>query len=113
MSIPAGDLNRRIIIEQKSSTVDGTNQKVNLWTPFKPKWSKPLGLTGLAAIRAADESLTPPPGRYSWRMRFDLTITVAHRVNYKGHIFDIRDVRHDFAAREYTDLVCEYGGNNG
>lgn len=113
MSLAAGELNRRIIIERPSGAVDAANQPTGAYVRVATRWARPLGKTGMATIRDAQPGIQVAPGMYSWRIRFDESFDTGMRVNYKGRYFDIKEIRHDFAGREYTDLVCEYGANNG
>lgn len=114
MSIAAGSLTRKLQIEQRSDEKDAANQPLDNWIPFgRPVWGRPVGPNGMTVVRASHDGVPIAPGRYSWRIRFKPTVTADMRVNYKGLIFSIVDVRNDFAEKEYTDLVCELGGNNG
>jgi SPP1 family predicted phage head-tail adaptor len=114
MSNNRGERNRLIQIERRSGDVDAANQPLDTWVLVMERWSKPLTSTGMAAVRAAEQGVPATPSRYSFRINYTPTgIDVGMRVNYKGTFFDIRDVRHDLSNREYTDLVCEQGGNNG
>lgn len=114
MSRAAGDRNRRIAIEVKSAGLDAANQEIETWSHVMYRWARPLTATGMAAVRSIQDGVPMVPGRYSWRINYTPTgLHEGMRVNYKGMLFDIRDIRHDLANREYTDLVCEFGGNNG
>lgn len=114
MSNNVGERTRRIVIEKRQAGVDAANQPIDAWEPVMSRWGKPLTSSGMAAVRAAEQGVNAAPGRYSWRIKFTPEgIDVGMRVNYKGVIFDIRDIRHDYAGKDYTDLVCEQGGNNG
>jgi SPP1 family predicted phage head-tail adaptor len=109
-----GDLNRRIVIERPTGDVDGANQPTGTWERVASRWARPLGKTGMATIRDSGEGLSGAPGMYSWRIKFTPDLFDAGmRVNYKGRYFDIREIRHDFAHREWTDLVCESGVSHG
>jgi phage head-tail adaptor, putative, SPP1 family len=114
MSNNVGERNRFLHVEKRSSGVDAANQPIDVWELVMKRWGKPLTSPGMSAVRAAENGVNASPARYSWRINFTPNgIDVGMRVNYKGVIFDILDIRHDYATREYTDLVCEQGGNNG
>lgn len=114
MSNNVGERTRLIHIEKRTAGKDAANQPIDVWEFVMRRWGKPLTATGMSAVRSAQEGVPAVPGRYSWRVKFTPTgIDVGMRVNYKGVIFAIQDIRHDYANREYTDLVCEQGGNNG
>jgi head-tail adaptor len=120
MSLAAGGHNRRIVIEARAPGTDAANRPNGAWTEFKRKWTKIAGATGMGAIRQADtDGVTRAIDQYSFRIRFDRSITDAMRVRElidgvaQSQAFDILQVRHDLARREWTDIVCEVGGNDG
>ncbi|HEX8586172.1 MAG TPA: phage head closure protein [Allosphingosinicella sp.] len=117
MSIAAGELNRMIAIEQRGAVLDEANQSIDAWTAVPglgALWARPLTANGMSSVRAAQEGIPVSPGRYSWRIRYrPVGITTDMRVNHKGMFFDIRDIRHDIEHHDWTDLVCELGGNDG
>lgn len=113
MPVPAGERNRLISIEKLVPGKDAVNQPIEVWTLHKQRWARPLGNTGMATIRSAEQGVQVAPGKYSWRCNFHLDSTEAMRVVYKGMIFDIKEIRHDLHRRQWTDLVCETGGNRG
>lgn len=76
-------------------------------------WAKPQTLSGMAAIRSAEQGMDIAPVRYSWRVNFRPEITDAMSVDYLGVTYDIKQVRHDLERKQYTYLVCETGGNRG
>jgi head-tail adaptor len=106
--------NRRIDIERPSGELDGANQPTGTYVRVVSRWGYVLGKTGMATIRGAEGGIPAAPGMYSWEVQFDPEVyDTSMRVNYKGRYFDIKEIRHDFAGREYTHLVCELGANNG
>lgn len=114
MSNNRGERTRLIEIEKRTDGKDAANQPLDVWVFVMRRWGKPLTASGLSAVRSAEEGVPVTPGRYSWRINYTPTgIDVGMRANYKGTFFDIRDIRHDFATKEYTDLVCEQGGSDG
>jgi len=113
MSIGAGSLTRKLYIEKPSGAVDAANQPVGTWLAFKTVWGRPVGPTGMSVVRASMEGVPITPGRYSWRIRYRPNVTSDMRVRYKDMIFSVSEVRHDLDRQEYTDLVCQLGGNNG
>lgn len=109
-----GQRNRRIVIEAPTGEVDGANQPTGTYSRVCERWGRILGKTGMATIRSAEAGVPAIPGMYSWEVKFDPDLyTTAMRVNYKGVYFDIKELRHDFANREWTHLVCEMGANHG
>ena len=112
--LPAGSFNRKLELQQRPAGVDGTNQPVDNWEHVRYLRARPVGATGMSVIRSAEQGIAVGPGKYSWRIRYRPTgINEGMRVVYQGVIFDIIDVRHDYENHDWTDLVCETGGNRG
>jgi SPP1 family predicted phage head-tail adaptor len=119
MSLAAGDLTRQIRIEQRVSGQDEAGQPLDEWQPVATVWSKPVGQTGMGAITRNQENVAASINAYSFRIRFREEIDAGMRVvqlkngEPMGAPFDIRQVRMDYARRDWTDLVCEQGGSDG
>lgn len=107
MSVAAGKLNRRITIQQRDDGLtDGEPSQT--WSDVDAVWANIAGDTGLHTIRAAGD--TPfSTKRYSFRIRYREGLDESMRVVYDGQHFAIRQVRMDFAGKQWTDLVCELG----
>ena len=69
------------------------------------------GATGMASVRQSglQDNVAGSLNSYSFRIRYRTDITDAMRIVYGGLTFDIKQVRHDLAGHEWTDLVCEEG----
>jgi SPP1 family predicted phage head-tail adaptor len=115
MSRAAGEYTRKIKIAERGVEVDALNQPLDAWTIKFQLWSKPRSKTGMSSVRAAEAGINASPTLYSFRINYRPTgITTAMRVeDGDGNLFDIREIIHDIANHEWTDLVCETGGNNG
>lgn len=117
MSMPAGGQKRRVSIRRRvPGAVDALNQPlIGAWeTVFGQLWARPLTQTGMAAIRASNESIPVVPTRYSWRIRFrPVGIDEGMQLVHMGQAFDIVQLRHDFQDRRWTDLICELGASDG
>ena len=117
MTTPAGTKTCKIAIQRRTGAVDTANQPLDEWeNVFPPIWAQPRSATGMAAVRAAQEGVAVSPSKVSWRINFrnvgiDNSMRVLH-IEF-GIAYDIRDIRHDLERRQWTDLVCETGGNNG
>ena len=110
----AGKLNTLLQIEELTGVPDEVNQLVEAWTLFKEVWGDIRGANGLGVIKES-EGVGKAISRYSIRIRYkpNAGINVGMRVNHHGEIFSIVQIQHDFAGRDWTDLVCELGGNDG
>ena len=117
MSMAAGEFNRKVAVEKRLETVDELNQPVlGDWVHHKFLWVNVQGQTGMASIRgsAAEQGLPRDLNAYSFRSRFiaDGSITSGMRIVHLGQRFDIKQLRHDFNRREWTDIICEAGAHN-
>lgn len=111
----AGALNRQIVIQTRTAGEDSAGQPVQTWTDTHTVWANVLGATGMASIRQSSprEGVSTEINSYSFRIRFKEGLTAGMRVVYNSQNFDVKQVRMDFGGRDYTDLVCEFGGNDG
>lgn len=113
MSLAAGDLTRKVLIEKPTDAVDAANQSLDLWERHAEPWARPLGQTGMATIKGEQQGVDAAINRYSWRIRYNRTITTDMRLVEDGLIHSIVAVKHDLDRRDWTDIVCEQGGNRG
>lgn len=116
MSENPGEYNRAVSIEKRSGAVDSSNQLLDTWEVVHAQlWAKIKGESGMATIRRAGEAQgdMTTPTRISVRVRYRTDVDVGMRVVRRGVPYDILRVQQDEAGREFTDLVCEAGGNDG
>lgn len=117
MSLAAGDFNRFVKIEKRKNQKDALNQPMEIWEEVFSAWVNVMGSTGMATIRnsEAKEGVARQISQYSFRMRYHNFTKVKNdmRVNLNGTYFSILQVNHDIANRQWTDIVCEQGGNDG
>lgn len=119
MTLAAGILNRQLVIEGPVTERDELNQTIAGWQLIDTVWANIKGDTGMSSIRqsAAADGITRNINNYSIRIRYYPTgLTSGMRCWVVGEpdvYYDIKQIRHDRARREWTDLVCEEGGNNG
>ena len=52
------------------------------------------------------DTLTETVKAASIRIRFNERITTGMQVRYRGEIYQVDAVLHDFTKKTYTDLVC-------
>lgn len=110
-----GKLNSRIVIQSRDSGEDAAGQPVQTWTTLATVWANILGATGMGSIRqsAPRDGVAVELNSYSFRIRHRTDVDAAERVVFGGQNYDVKQVRHDFAGKEWTDLVCEVGGADG
>ncbi len=105
----AGSLTCRVTIQERAAGKDAANQPIDGWTTVAQRWANISGQTGLGSITNMQDNVPASVERYSIRMRYTDIVKPEMRVLYQGQVFDVRQVRMDFARKEYTDLVCELG----
>lgn len=112
----AGDLNRLIAIQAHGAGVDALLQPINDWANIangSAVWASYRSETGMGAIKNAQGGMTSAVIRCSWRVRYRPDVTPGMRVRFGTNNYDIVTVRHDEADRQWTDMVCTFGGNDG
>jgi SPP1 family predicted phage head-tail adaptor len=107
MTFPARKRRSLITVQQRDAgLMDGEPSQT--WTDVATVWANIAGDTGLHTIRTAGD--TPISTKsYSFRIRYREGLDESMRVVYAGQHFAIRQVRMDFAGKQWTDLVCELG----
>lgn len=111
----SGPLNRRVTIQTRTAGVDAAGQPALTWSNLVTVWADIRGATGMGAIRASEprDGVAVELNSYSIRIRYRTGLDAGMRVLAGGEVFDVKQVRMDMAGREWTDLVCEVGGNDG
>lgn len=107
----AGRLRNLIAIQSRDSGVDAAGQPAQTWTALTSVWADILGANGMQTIKVPLDGVEI--NAYSFRIRYRTDINAGMRVVFGGQNYDIKQARHDLARREWTDLVCELGGNDG
>lgn len=108
----SGTLRHPITIQSRATGADAAGQPLLTWATTATVWANVMGLTGMGAITYSGDVAAAIKG-YSFRIRFLEGLDEGMRVVYNGVNFDVRQVRMDYAGRDWTDLVCETGGNDG
>lgn len=109
-NLRAGDLNRRITIQQRSSTPDSYGQQSGAWTDVVTCWAGIEPLTGreLLAAQAVNTENT-----HQVKLRYRTGITAAMRVVYQGRLFNILSVIDPDTAHVALHLLCSEGLTQG
>jgi SPP1 family predicted phage head-tail adaptor len=113
--LPAGKLNRRVLIQRKSRQKDAAGQTIDVWLDHARVWANFKTITGSAFSHqefiAGDVEVGPVTT--SVRIRFRTDIETDMRLVYDGKIYDIKAVLPDEDRREYCDLAVVEGVNKG
>ena len=117
MTESAGEYNRLITIQEKTGVRNAANQLIDQWVQFGNKrWAKIIGQSGMGVVRMAAQAsagVEISANNYVFRIRYTEAITADMRVLHRGVVYDIKQVKIDEARRDWVDLVCETGFNNG
>ena len=106
----AGDLNRRVTIQRRTEAPTGTGGTAITWPDVATVWANIRYLSGIETVRA-DFPVSVAKASIRIRRRTDVDETC--RVLHGEKVFDIKAVLFDETGREYVDLACEAGRNNG
>jgi SPP1 family predicted phage head-tail adaptor len=104
-----GDFNRPVAIQQRSSTQDSVGQPIEAWSDISPPpiWADIRYPTGLKSLETISADAQTSISGVSIRIRFRSDITSAMRVVDGSTVYQIKNVKPNIGAKDYTDLVCE------
>jgi SPP1 family predicted phage head-tail adaptor len=113
----AGPLNRRVRIDHRVGA--GTLNDPTRWAPLATVWANVRLLTGKETLLAdSDVGEANASIRVRFRTDLDNSMRVVLLKFVDGQpvdeaIFNIQKPLPDYAGREYTDLACTEGSNDG
>ncbi|WP_454737596.1 phage head closure protein [Cupriavidus necator] len=113
--IRAGDLNRLITIQQRSTSQDGFGQQVTTWSDVKKVYAFIEPLAGNERIAAMQVS-TAVSHRITVRydaIFADPRVVAAYRVAYNGRYFNIQAAMNLDEANRTIELLAAEGMNYG
>jgi len=106
----AGKLNTRVTIERRTVAEDPMGGGAVTWVLLATLWANFRNVSGSEAIRNdAPVGVTKASARIRYREDIDPTCRLIHR----GTTYNIESVLPDQVSREYCDLVCSTGANDG
>jgi SPP1 family predicted phage head-tail adaptor len=106
----AGTLNRRVTLQQQSTTSDAYGQRLLEWSDVATVWANIRTINGKEYATSGQEVSGVTT---SIRIRYRSGINAGMRVLYGTTIYNIKAVLPDESGREYIDLAVESGVNNG
>jgi SPP1 family predicted phage head-tail adaptor len=109
----AGARTRRITIQKYGAAKDTAGQPIKAWTDVAVVWANVKSQTGMGVVTGEQNGVEASVTRYSFRIRYRQGLDASMRVLLGGVPYDITSVQMDEAGREWTDLVCNRGANNG
>ena len=114
-AIRAGQLSRRITLQQQSQTVDSYGQQISTWTDVASVWASIEPSVGRELIAAQAVSLDQPTTiTIRWQPAFASPKAVAAmRVVYDGRVFNIHSVTNELEQNSLLTLIASEGLNDG
>lgn len=114
----AGQLNRRITIQQRETGTDEAGQPLDIWEDVGDLWAGIANETGLGAIKSSLQGNVPASiARYSFLVRFEsaraMGIDAGMRLIHDGIVFEVKGITRDLQHREKAFIITEEGGNQG
>jgi SPP1 family predicted phage head-tail adaptor len=109
--VRAGTLKDWITIQQAGTVQDELGQPIPGWPVLDSVWADIRFLSGLESARA-DSPVSIVKASIRIRRRTDVLASM-RVVDDEGRIYDIKAVLPNKQSRQYIDLVCETGANNG
>lgn len=108
--VRAGDLTRRITIQQRATTRDTFGQQTTTWTDLLSCWAQiePMSGRELITAQAVNSEIT-----HTVTILYRSQIKPAMRVVYQGRIFNIVSVTDQNSDHVITQMTCSEGMNQG
>ena len=114
-SVRAGQLNRRITVQQQNSAQDIYGAPVRTWADVATVWADIQPLTGReleSAQRMASEVSHQITVRYQAPFT-DTRAVAAYRARYKGRVFNLHAALNEDEANVLITLLASEGLNDG
>lgn len=115
MAVTAQKLDRRITIERAERTVDEFNEPIEAWAPFITIWAQRKDSSDLVrkeilgAEQVGSFLLSHFTVRHSTQAK---TITPVDRINYDGHIWNIKSTKETADGRNRFIEITAVRANN-
>jgi SPP1 family predicted phage head-tail adaptor len=100
----AGKLNRRVSIQSRTVTYNAFNEEVETWAHSFYVWAQVV-TTGGGEFYAAQRLNSEVSAVFN--VRYDKDITIYHRINYGGRIFDILSVNDVDGMRKVLQIAAK------
>ena len=112
MSIAAGKLRHKVMLQSFTTTVDmSTGDRIEAWADVGAIWAAVEPLSGREYIAAA---ATQSQVTARITIRYRAGVTAAQRIAHGVKVYNIEAVLADKnSGREYLSLMCSEGGSDG
>lgn len=98
----AGDLDRKLVIEEPTGTRNGIGENIETWSEFATVWAKRLPVKA-NEYYATDQVNAPVEAVF--RIRWLSGLTAAMRISYDGKYYDILSIQ-EIGRREGYELIA-------
>lgn len=106
-----GTLNRQVKLQRPVETQDPDSGAVEItWQDVATVWANVRYLNGVETLKAAT---IVSIAKASIRIRFREDVVAKWRATYGQTVFSILAVLPDASGREFVDLACDTGANDG
>jgi SPP1 family predicted phage head-tail adaptor len=106
----SGNLNREVVVEQRSTTKDTSGQQLDVWTQFCKTRAQIEQMSGAEVVSAGAQL---GETMHQVIMRYRPGIRANMRLTYQGRILDILSVLDDFSQHRKLTLLCKEGLSRG
>lgn len=111
----AGQLDRYVDVQQRSTTPDALGQPLNTWTTIKSVYA---GIEALSALKRAIAGLAVTDVTHQITVRYDAIfadprVAGAYRIVYVGRIFEVLGVENVDEGNQMIVISAREGLNNG
>ncbi len=114
-ALRSGDLNRRVILQQRSTSQDSFGELLNTWTDLTTVWAEIQPLSG-RELELAQKMSSEVTHRITIRYQSSLTDTrtvSTLRGIYKNRVFNILAVMNEDESNVRLQLLASEGLNDG
>ena len=103
--MPAGQYDKRVVIQANTGTADATGEVSPVWTTIASAWASIKPVSGKEFLYAGGAVAT---GQVKIAMRYNptLALTPRHRILYGTRIFEINHVADIDEAHIEWQLIC-------
>ena len=108
--LSAGDLDRRVTLQARSTSMDSFGQQLTTWTVAFDAWARVTPLTGRELLAA---QAIVPETTHEVVIRYRASTSPGMRVVYAGRVLDVRAVLDEDSAHVQQQLLCSEGLTQG
>lgn len=106
----SGIFSSLIQLQAKGKQQDEFGQPIDDWVTVHSVWANIRHQSGMETVKASAEMTSV---KVSIRIQYLDGVTAAMRVLHENEIYSIEAVMPDRVRRQYVDLVCSIGANDG